>query len=305
MVTILARPVLRGPALKCIASIFSNFFFLQYRASLLPGRIPVTSVDHPLDAKIPFIPRWVDVYLDFVSFWIRILGFLLRHYRRRALEPVKDFLNSMNRLYRFAAEVYSKNMSTTKRPYYIRRPRFFLIHLTDPHLMCIPSLHVMVMILSYTRFREILRSFGDEAILGNQIEEINRGAALITEAILFVKQHSVNCVSAAMYAMSRFDPPLFPPEEAEVFVSRLFSPGQKGGQTSAGLRSIPPDDGALVRDHIITLYRRFMAESAAPGDSASESAWEAPLLRFLRGLPQGSPAAALNSKKEKRGGSKN
>jgi hypothetical protein len=108
MVKILLNPVLRIPALKCIRSIFGNFFFLQYRAVLFPGRVPVTSVDHPLDAKVPFIPRWVDVYLDFVAFWIRILGFLLGRYGRRGLAPAKDFLNAMNRLYRFSAEVYAK-----------------------------------------------------------------------------------------------------------------------------------------------------------------------------------------------------
>ncbi|MFP3042459.1 hypothetical protein LQZ19_11650 [Treponema primitia] len=270
MLKILMSPILRGPGIKCIRSIFLNFFFLQYKAVLFPGRIPVTSVDHPLDERIPFTPRWVNIYLDFVAFWIRILGFLLKHYGRRALNPVKDFLNSMNRLYQFSAEVYSKNMSTTRRPYYIARPRFFLIHLTDPHLMCIPSLHVMVMILSYTRFREILRSFGDEEALAGRIDEINSGAALITEAILYVKQHSVNCVAAAMYAMSRFDPAMFPPEEAEIFVSRLFTP------LATKLPGLAPEDGVIIRDHIITLYRRFMADSRDSGEP-----WEAPLIRFL------------------------
>ncbi|MDR2185371.1 MAG: hypothetical protein LBO80_06870 [Treponema sp.] len=278
MFTIMINPVLRGPALRCIRSIFSNFFFLQYKAVFFSGRIPVTWVDHPLDARIPFIPRWVTVYLDFVAFWIRILGFLLKQYRRRALNPVKDFLTAMTRLYGFAAEVYSKNMSTTKRPYYIARPRFFLIHLTDPHLMCIPSLHVMVMILSYTRFRDILRSFGDEDALAAQIEGITAGAARITEAILYVKQHSVNCVAAALYAMSRFDPSRFPPGEAAAFTARLFpEPSPMGGT----LPGIPAEDGAILRAHIIALYRRFMDESPAPGEP-----WEAPLLRFLRGLNQ-------------------
>jgi hypothetical protein len=271
MAKILMNPVLRSSALGCIASIVRNFFFLQYKAVLFPGRVPVTSVDHPLDAKVPFIPRWVDIYLDFVSFWIRILGFLLDRYGRRALAPVKEFLDSMNRLYRFSAEVYAKNMSTTRRPYYIKRPRFFLIHLTDPHLMCIPSLHVMVMILSYTRFRRILSALGDGESQAERIDEINAGAALITEAILYVKQHSVNCVSAAMYAMSRFDPALFPPSEAEIFVSRLFArPGPLPG--------LSPPDGRLIRDHIIALYRRFMDDVSGPTDP-----WEEPLLRFLQG----------------------
>jgi hypothetical protein len=274
MVKILLNPVLRLPALKCIASIFKNFFFLQYKAILFPGRVPVTSVDHPLDAKVPFIPRWVDIYLDFVAFWIRILAFLLGRYGRRCLGSARDFLDSMNRLYRFSAEVYAKNMSTTRRPYYIARPRFFLIHLTDPHLMCIPSLHVMVMLLSYTRFRQILRSLDGEAAPEARIDEINAGAALITEAILYVKQHSVNCVSAAMYAMTRFDPALFSPQEAELFVSRLFA--RRGT-----LPGIPAADGEIIRNHIIALYRRFIDESPAPGKP-----WEEPLLRFLRELPQ-------------------
>ncbi|GHV73305.1 hypothetical protein AGMMS49940_06070 [Spirochaetia bacterium] len=172
----------------------------------------------------------------------------------------------MNRIYCFAAEVYSKNMSTTRRPFYILHPQFLLIHLTDPHLMCIPSLHVMVMIFSYTHFRELLRSFGDEETLKAKIEEVNAGAALITEAILYVKQHSINCVAASLYAMSRFDPALFPPAEAEAFVSRLFVEPE----------GFSPEDGVRIRDHIITLYRHFMDRSR-PGES-----WETPLLEFLR-----------------------
>jgi hypothetical protein len=273
MLKILMHPVLRGPALRCIASIFRNFFFLQYKAVLFPGRIPIASVDHPLDDRVPFIPRWVDIYLDFVAFWIRILGFLLTRYGRRALAPVRDFLEAMNRLYQFSAGLYAKNMSTTRRPYYIARPRFFLIHLTDPHLMCIPSLHVMVMILSYTRFRDMLRVLGAGESLEAQVDEVNAGAALITEAILYVKQHSVNCVSAAMYAMSRFDPALFPRPEAECFVSRLFV--RRGT-----LPGIPAEDGKLIRDHIIALYRRFMDESRG-----SDDPWDGPLLCFLQGLP--------------------
>jgi hypothetical protein len=261
---VLINPVLRGPGISCIATIVNKFFLLQFRASLLPGRIPVTPVDHPLDEKVPFIPRWVDIYLDFAHLWIRILGFLLRRYRRRAIPPVKDFINSMNRLYRFASEVYAKNMSTTRRPRYIARPRFFLIHLTDPHLLCIPSLHVMEMILTYTRFREILRSLGDEEALAPLIDEVNFRTALITEAILYVKQHSVNCVAAALYAMRRFDPARFPPAEAAVFVSRL------------SLAPLAPADREIIRDHITALYRRFM-EGSHPGEP-----WEAPLLEFMR-----------------------
>jgi hypothetical protein len=274
---ILGSPVLRGAGINCFKSIFRNFFFLQYKAALLPGRVPVTSVDHPLDAKIPFIPRWVDIYLDFIAFWLRSLGFLLNRYGRRALDTVKDFICSMDRLYGFSAVVYAQNFSTTERPWYIARPRFLLIHLTDPHLMCIPSLHVMVVIRTYTKFREMVRNLGDEAAMGSEIEELRRGAVRITEAILHVKQHSVNCVAAAMYAMTRFDPPLFPRLEAEDFASRLFRSSE----------SILPGDAAVIRNHIIDLYRSFLDDAQKTPDAP----WEGPLLRFLQSLPQKGPYA--------------
>jgi hypothetical protein len=252
-------PCLRTAGLGCIKSIFYNFFFRQFRAALFPGRIPVSPVDHPLDEKIPFTPSWVGVYLDFVAFWVRILGFLRSHYGRRGIPPAAAFIETMGRLYAFAAEVYAKNLSTTRRPRYLARPRFLLIHAADPHLMCIPSLHVMVVIFAYTRFRAILCSRGDGERFAPQIEEIRRGALNITEAILYVKQHSVNCIAAAMYAMTRFDPVLFPKTEAEDFVSGLFG-----------------EDAGLIRGHILELYAAFLEA----GKSAQT--WEEPLLAFLR-----------------------
>jgi hypothetical protein len=262
------RPALRKAGIRCIKSIFYHFFFLQYRAALFPGRIPVSRVDHPLDKEIPFRPEQVGTYLDFTAFWIRILGFLLDRYGKRGEKPVLDFIESMGRLYAFAAEVYAKNLSTTERPRYLARLRFLLIHCVDPHLMCIPSLHVMVVIRSYTKFTAILRSLGEEAVLAERIRELRRGALAITEAILYIKQHSVNCVSAALFAMSAFDKTLFPPEEAEDFVSRLF----------VHPRGIDEAAVCAVREHILSLYRRFLLPDAGE--------WTDPLLAFLSSLPE-------------------
>jgi hypothetical protein len=274
---IFSSPVLRRTGLACIASIFFNFFFRQYRAALLPGRVPVSQVDHQLDLKIPFTPSLAGVYLDFVAFWVRMLSFLLRNFRRRSYAPVQDFVSTMGKLYAFAAEVYSKNFSTTRRPFYIARPRFFLIHLVDPHLMCVPSLHVMVVIRTYTKFRSILGELNAAENMAEQIEELWRGALAITEAVLYVKQHSVNCISAAMYAMTCFDRGLFPPEEAERFAAALFrGPGEPAGE-----------DGERIRKHILGLYRRFLEES---GKAAY---WTEPLLNFLRGAQESSPSRAV------------
>lgn len=272
MARILLSPFLRKTALRCIASIFRNFFLLQYRGALCPGRVPVSRVDHALDGRIPFAPRHIAVYLDFVAFWVRMLGFLLRRFRRRALVPVRDFIASMGRLYAFAAEVYAKNLSTTPRPRYYARPRFVLVHLADPHLMCIPSLHVMVVIYTYTAFRALLSRLGAGEEGAGPREELWRGALAITEAVLYVKQHSVNCISAALYAMTRFNPALFPPEEAARFTAALFTGPRNSGP---GI-----DSAEAARAHILALYRRFLEEGrAAPR-------WEEPLLRFLRSCPR-------------------
>jgi hypothetical protein len=268
---IMGSPYLRITGLQCTASAFRNFFFLQYRAALSPGLIPVTRVDHPLDLKIPFLPGKVKVYLDFIAFWVRCLGFLLRQCGREALEPVRNFIESIGKAYAFAAEVYRTNLSTTDRPFYIRRLRFLLIHAVDPHLMCIPSLHVMIVIRTYTLFEEIIKTMGNEKQFAAQAEELRRGALAITEAVLYIKQHSVNCVSAAMYAMSRFDPSLFPPAEAERFASDLFIEGIEG-------ENLTKEDGEEIRNYIIALYRRFLAEGEKSED------WKKPLLDFLEEL---------------------
>jgi hypothetical protein len=279
---------LRLAAIRCIASILINFFFRQYRAALLPGSVPVSRVDHPLDLKIPFVPSWVTIYLDFVMYWIRMLGFLLHTYGRRAYDAVREFIVSMGRLYSFAAETYQKNFSTTDRPFYIARPRFFVIHLFDPHLMCVPSLHVMVVIWTYTKFAAILKSFNDAGRYAAQIDEMKQGALAITHAILFVKQHSVNCISAALYAMIHFSGELFPPEEAEAFINLLFweapppcalrtmPANYKVRPWAAPRTKIPSSDASIIKTYIISLFRRFLEE----GKTARK--WEEPLLNFMR-----------------------
>ena len=261
-------PCLRLVSARCVFSIIKNFFFLQYRCALLK-RVPVSKADHPLDEKIIFNPSWVSIYLDFVNFWVRMLSFFLRNFKRRAYIPVMNFIESMDRLYAFASIVYRKNLSTTKRPFYIKKPKFFLIHLTDPHLMCIPSLHVMVVIRTYTLFKEAIKSLGEELRYAPQLEELRRGAIAITEAVLYIKQHSVNCVSAAMYAIACFEPRLFPLVEAERFVSGLFCGTQEENTVSK-------EDSLMIREHILSLYRSFIAQKEKSND------WTEPLLGFLR-----------------------
>ena len=197
---------------------------------------------------------------------------MIKNCGRRAFEPVRNFLETMGSLYAYAAEVYGKNLSTTDRPFYIARPRFMLIHAVDPHLMCVPSLHVMVVIRTYTIFREILKTLGEKDRFAAQAEELRLGAIAITEAVLYVKQHSVNCIPAAMYAMTSFSPGLFPPDEAERFAHDIF----RKAKAPSG------NDGDEIRSHIISLYKRFCEEGEAAVRRGGD--WKEPILNFLNSL---------------------
>jgi hypothetical protein len=72
-----------------------------------------------------------------------------------------------------------------------------------------------------------------------------------------------------MYAMTCFDGALFPPSEAEEFISGLF----------LSLPVPSPADREIIGDYILELYRRFLREGAAA------RSWEEPLTAFLRSLP--------------------
>jgi len=278
-------PYLRSATCDTIYKIFNNFFFFQYVSAFLPGRVPVTKVDHPLDEKIPFKPSWVTIYIDFTQFWIRMIAFFLRRYGKRAYTHVRDLTISMGKLYLFASEIYRKNLSTTKRPFYIGRPRFFMIHVTDPHLMCIPSLHVMIVIHAYTVFIDIINKLGDEEKYKEQVIELKQGALAICQAIFFVKQHSINCMPAALYAMTCYNEELFPVKAAEDFISLLFSPAPKNDLLPKNCRIHPAvspatkinkDDQEKIKSHIRSLYNRFIEEGK------TSASWKDPVLNFLR-----------------------
>ena len=264
LISIISCRFLRPAALQSTISIFRNFFLLQYRAAALPRRYRVTGVDHPLDLKIPFKPQKVKIYADFLWVFARAQGFLIQNFKKQAGIQIKNFIESLGAVYSKAAEVYKKNFSTTKRPKYLARFEFIVIHTFDPHLMCIPSLHVMVVILAYTRLQKILRDLGAETAFSSVIKTFRQRALEITEAVLYIKQHSINCISAAMYAMTCFDD-LFPQDKAETFAQDIFIKAN----------DISHEDGEAIRNHIIDLYRRFLSEGR------KTSSWEKPLLDFL------------------------
>ncbi|MBU0937063.1 MAG: hypothetical protein KKC64_15720 [Spirochaetes bacterium] len=262
------RPVLRSSALLCVRHALVDFFGVQWHERVSPRRTAISSVDHELDSLVPFAPGYVGIYMDFIPFWIRTAAWLRFYYGKKADRETAGFVRGIASLYRIAASVYYARLSTTKRPFYVKRPRFALIHLTDPHYACVPSLHVMIVVYAWLSFRAIVRRHEDDGLLRPRILELRAGAMAITESILYVKQHSVNCISAALYVIAILFPGLLPQEEAELFISELFLTQPKPLAA----------DAAVIRAHILHLFRRFMNEGRAAAD------WRKPLLDFLCAL---------------------
>ena len=261
-----------GAASGFARTVLKDFFWLQFSVKWGVNRIPIVHVDHPLDTSIPFAPERVGTYLDFIAFWIRPLGWIGRRFGADAQRRCTvEFLGLIERCYREAAGVYRVRLSTTDRPRYLRG-RFLAIHLFDPHYLCVPSLHVMVVVLAWTYYRRALTELGATPDEVAALEsELFSGSVEITEAVLFIKQHSVNCVPAALYARSRITPADVTDAEVGAFVDRLFA--------DAG--ALGDDEAAGIRAFVGATYARLAAEGA------SDAAWPTTVLRLLEGLDDG------------------
>jgi hypothetical protein len=254
---------------KTARLIHKNFFRLQSRARRHPALIPVANVDHPYDKAIPFRPQWVMTYHDFSAFWIRTAAYLSHAV---SIEAAGDFIGTMGDLYAAAALVYSQHMSTTTRPRYFGNIGCIAIQLFDPHLLCVPSLHVMVCIHTWTKARYHCETRDTARQEKPYVEKLFNHAVLITESILYMKQHSVNCIPAAMYAMSCFEPELFTRKDAAAFTTALFRDPRNAEIPSAAREDI--------RAFIEASYTVFMQEWENLL-AAGNTDWTIPLIMFL------------------------
>ncbi|GHV22166.1 hypothetical protein FACS189494_08620 [Spirochaetia bacterium] len=275
MIRIIFTPALSKAAFKTLGSILYNFFFIQHRASLNRKRIKITNVDHELDFLIPFTPSWINIYMDFSPLWIRAQAFLIKAFGKIAYPEINNFIDGIGNIYARAASVYKENFSTTTRPNCKINIGFRTIHTFDPHLMCIPSLHVMVVVFTYIKMCSILRRLNAESEYKEQLKGLRLQAIAITESILFIKQHSVNCIAASLYALTYLEESGFTVQEMEDFVQSMF----------AKESTIHCDIIKQIKAYILSLYHSFLEEEKKTLD------WRQPLLDFLRGykpyLPQG------------------
>ena len=284
------NPKTAKQSFKFIKEVWKNFFMIQQKQKFGRTHIPVANVEHPLDEKIPFTPEKVGIYLDFVGFFIRILSMIKKSLpKSMRCQKCNEFVAFLATLYHNAADVYSKTLTTTERPHYKHDFHFWVIYTFDPHFLCVPSLHIAIVTGSYAFIRNLfatsktlLTDDEQERILG----EIYNGALNIAESVLFIKQHSINCVAGALYMLTAlFQEDFFSESDALNFADNLFKDNKEREQSRNEAISqnckihIEESDKTEIRNYIASLYKKLLAEKR----SAPTTPWQKPILDFLEG----------------------
>ncbi|MBQ2081239.1 MAG: hypothetical protein II461_05705 [Treponema sp.] len=242
------------------------FFLPQYFRKIKLTRTPIKHVDHALDEKVPFRPDYVGKYMDFINIWIRPLSMLMHRFGTIQGAPLcAEWLRYLTLVYHEAMRIYKVSMTTTYRPKTDSK-KMKALYAADPHYMCVPSLHIIIVCLTFSFYRMIFEReefTEEEKAMWNK--ELFDCASGIGETVLYVKQHSVNCIPAALYMITRIVPELFTPEIAIEFISALFK----------NKTDISETERKKIQAHIIFTYERFLLEGAIEED------WMDPVTRWL------------------------
>lgn len=252
---------------SCFATILKEFFFLQFFEKLHIIHIPVIHVDHPLDKKIPFTPSKVSIYLDFINLWVRPLSMLVKKFGSwRASYLTKLWMRNFKKLYKAAGKIYHFRLTTTDRPDYKEMREFRQIHALDPHYLCVPSLHIATVALAFGFYRKTFaeNDFSDEE-KQNWLSELYSGAVEIAETVLYVKQHSVNCIPAALYLVTANFGDLFSIDDARKFIDNMFKNPE----------GFSFEEAFQVKDHIRRSFEKYLSESKTAKN------WHEPIRNFL------------------------
>ena len=246
--------------------VVTKFFLPQYLQKMHLAHYPVKHVDHQLDEKVPFKPDHLYIYLDFLNIWIRPISMLIKRFGLiNGSKLGGEFLKYINYCYHEAFKMYSISMTTTYRPR-CALPSIKRIRSADPHFMCVPSLHIAIVCLCFSFYRMLFEREGftqEEKNLWNS--ELFGRAVEIGETVLYIKQHSVNCIPAALYMMTRITPELFNPAMAVEFIDSLF----------VNADDVAEEDKKKIHSHIHFMYERLLLEGT------QDEEWFEPVVRWL------------------------
>lgn len=259
LLVVLGSPRLLWALLVFLGTVFRRFFFdqfvyrhrLRHRSNKKPQ---LRNVEHPLDATIPVRFETIGVYLTFIQLWISAISYL-----RRCLGPsfnadFIDFLTGLRRCYLDASTVYSRCLSTTTRPALAPSLRYAFVYAVDPHLFCVPSLHVLVVCYTYKKIENLLRVRDDLELFKPELAAVKARAMTITESILYVRQHSVNCIPTALSMLSVILPS-YDEAEAKAFLAELFKSDSDISETHR----------SETLAYMLSLYERVAGNGLEPG----------------------------------------
>lgn len=262
--------------LPCLAIAFDAirlFFLPQYAAALFKHR-RVRSVDHPVDSSIPFLHETAPLYLSFIALWMNVVFHTERAYGKRSHAQLAGFLRYVQNLYRDASKVYLHTHTTTKRPARSPNLQCALIRVMDPHLNCIPSLHVTIVLGAWDKAKSVYKALGIDgqsrtrAFLDGLYDHAHR----ITESTMLMKQHSVNCVGASLWYLSRTAPGL----------DAAFCLGVADGLFTRLGKGIEAAPAARKRaKQVFMQLDTWAAETKLP-----QGQWLGPIMRFVESYPQ-------------------
>lgn len=251
-----------------IHRILNDFFFLQWRQALHFTHRPVVRVDTELDDKIPFTPNEVHIYLSFINIMTYPLDFMLRRMDAKIYaKEAKNYLDILAKIYSSSSDIYKVSMTTTKRPKYYKG-KFFTIHFFDPHLLCVPSIHVEISAAVYVWFSRVIKesNLSDEE-KEMRLKEIKEWAFGIIESVLFVKQHSINCIPAALYTLTvQQEEGFFTKENADDIIYTIFKESTL----------VTEENKIALTAHFEKLYNRFVEENKTAAD------WKDPVINWIK-----------------------
>jgi hypothetical protein len=269
----LTNPRLAGPGLRVALAALRMFFLPQFQTRIFSSR-PVVYVDHPVDRAIPFQPSVVSLYMSFIPLWMNAVFWLNRRYGRAADALLADFLEGIALLYDEAGSIYLRCHSTTVRPKRLPNLSCAMIQVLDPHLNCIPSLHVTIVFGAWMLARGVVTAMGEagESRAEVWLASLYDHARRIAETTMLMKQHSVNCVGASLWYLNARYPTSFDDARCVALMNGLF--------TIEG-RDVPVKEEARARiREVFSMLKQ---------DSASGGGWRGPLLRFIEGFPETPP----------------
>ena len=104
-------------------------------------------------------------------------------------------------------------------------------------------------------------------------KEIFKNSSMIGESVLYVKQHSVNCVPAGLYMLYKIAPELCTKKEVYEFIDSFFQ----------NESDVSDEDKKAVNAHIKNTFEKFVEEGKDDTD------WSVPVKKWLDGYEPFTP----------------